>query len=317
LEILEQPFPAGENAGIETLDPRWGEISSLVQAGSFTDAAKQSEALLSSGVIDTRLIGYLCFGVFLDEGVPKLGRILDALAKTLGERWTQVGPKGSKVKASQSMLAWLFKQIDRRVKREEETKSKEFTRWTQSVTPDDVDAILGSLRGLQGAIDSSLGVAAPPIQELASKLREWLNGFKRVAKVPAPPPPEPVAAAPEPVAAANKPTAAGSAPPAADGASSMLQGSYHFRQLLKKLEAFEQLVAKEKWPRARIVADDINATLANFDPLLFFPTLFTSYLKLMAVHVGSMVEYESARDTPDWKALKALYLADLDQFVAL
>lgn len=72
LHLLNQPLPVVENPGLETTDPRLEEVSALVQRAQYLEAAAQAEAILLEGIVDIRLIGFLAYGVFLEEGVAGL-----------------------------------------------------------------------------------------------------------------------------------------------------------------------------------------------------------------------------------------------------
>ena len=84
---------------------------------------------------------------------------------------------------------------------------------------------------------------------------------------------------------------------------------------MKKLEAFDRLVAEEKYPRAALVADDIYDTLANFDPRVYFPKLFSRFFLLMALHIGDLSTFEEHKTSPEWQSMKDFYKVDLDGFV--
>lgn len=312
VEILNKEFPKADPPGIDSLDPRWAEVSGLAQNGDFEECARQSLSLLEQDIWDIRLIGYLCYGAFASDGVAALGGVFKALANVLGPNWEAVGP-ASKAKPAQTSLGWFFKQMLKKVQREEQAKGAEWNRWCET-TQDEVDEIQAALRQLLGAIDGALGEGAAPVLDAASKLRQWLQGFRNSAKKPPPPP------APEPEPIAEEPTrveASAAAPKRAAPDGAAVEGSYALQQLIRKLQVFEQLIKEEKFPRALIVADDINSIIASFDPTVYFPNLFATFMKLMAMNIGQLAEFEGARDSGDWKALVQLYRVDLDAFVAL
>ncbi|HUU39393.1 MAG TPA: type VI secretion system protein IglI family protein, partial [Desulfatiglandales bacterium] len=98
------------------------------------------------------------------------------------------------------------------------------------------------------------------------------------------------------------------------GGMAYTEGSYHLQVLLRKLEAFDQLIAKGKMPLAALVANDINNTIAHFDPKIYFPKLFSRFALLFALHIGELASFEEAKGSVAWKALGELYKVDLDAF---
>ncbi len=310
LALLEKDFEKTENPGLDTTDPRWAEVSGFAQEGKFDEAGKGAEQLLGEGVLDIRLLGYYLYGIFNEQGLATLARAMTALGRLLETQLEAFGPVATRPKAVQASLQWMFKQLLKRAQREEQTKSPVFRQWADSLTPDTLDETVKSVRLLQGVVDGALGELAPPLLDSISKLREWLGGLRAVVKQPEPPKVEEA-----PAEAAAEAPRGEAARPAQGGVD--VKGSRALQELLQKITVFERLIADQKFPRAQIVADDINQTLASFDPLLFFPQLFSTYMRLAAVHVGELSQYESARDTPDWKALLLLYRVDMEAFVNL
>lgn len=307
LMTLQRTFPVVEKPGLDTLDPRWDEITSAVQAGQFIVAAKAAETLLQEDICDIRLASYLAFGLFVEQGMPGLAPMLAGLAQLIGEQWEAVGPAAGKPKAAQTALGWFFKQLLRKLQHEEETKGETWQQWTSQIDPEGVAAAQDALAACARSIGTALEEGAAPLLDVAGKTREWLQAFQRVVYQEPAAPPEPAAEQPEAPAAA----------PPVPGDGLPVQGSYHLELLRRKMAAFERLVAEEKYSRACIVADDLHQTMAAFDPVLYFPSLFRAFLKLVALHMSDLSQFAEARETPDWKALQELYKADLEEFVAL
>ena len=97
----------------------------------------------------------------------------------------------------------------------------------------------------------------------------------------------------------------------------MVEGSHHLKILLKKLAAFESLVAARQFEKSAIVADDLNTIMANFDPKRYFPKLFSKYTLLRALHIGDITPYDQSKVTVEWQALQQLYEVDLEHFIAM
>lgn len=330
LEILKTSFAVTDSPGLDTLDPRMGEVSDLLQAGDFVAAARIVEDLLQQGICDLRLVGYLAFGQFLEHGVAGLLAIVEGLTHVMEESWEAFGPASQREKGCQSSLTWFVKQMMKRLQREEGAQGAQWSAWIASVTPDDVDTTVRRMMRLQGAVDERLGAGGAAVLDGLSKLRSWLDGFRNAVPYPEEEPepePEPEATAEEEPAAqapASQAAPAWGAPawgPAPDlgaaGFPAGFQASPHLVTLIRKLDAFARLVEQEKYSRALIIADDVNDTLQHFDPTLFFPSFFKTFARLQALHAGDLVAFADYRDTPEWAALQTLYRVDLDEFVSL
>lgn len=329
LSILQRSFAVTESPGLDTLDPRMGEISDRVQGGDFVGAAEQVLGLLDEGICDMRLIGYAAFGAFVYGGVAALLPAIEGLTHILEDCWEAFGPVSQREKGCQSSLTWFAKQTMKRLQREEGVQGGTWAGWIASVTPDDVETTVRRLGRLQGAVDERLGGGAAPVLDGLSKLRSWLDQFKNAVPYPEEEPEEPEVPEVREEAAASdmQPApAAASAPPPGWGVPTSwtppapllaAQGSPHLALLLRKLEAFSQLVEREEFARALIVADDVNETLERFDPTLYFPSFFKVFARMQALHASQLIEFAEYRETPEWRALQTLYRIDVDEFVNL
>ncbi len=91
--------------------------------------------------------------------------------------------------------------------------------------------------------------------------------------------------------------------------------SHAFIELLQKLKAFETLVARKKFQKAALVADDLTDLVSKFDPRSYFPDLFSDFGKNLAEHIEVLAENWDRRDSVAWKALEQYYRVDLQRFV--
>jgi hypothetical protein len=135
------------------------------------------------------------------------------------------------------------------------------------------------------------------------------------AKPPEPPPEAaPAEAKPEAKAAAAP---AGQTVAAGNGSPDkfLVEGSVHLRELQQKLQAFEALCKKQDFAKASVVAADVAAIVEKFDPRLYFPRLFASFYGLSAKNVDKIVPLFETKESPQWKAMEALYRVDLEAFV--
>lgn len=322
LSILNQPLPVVENPGLETTDPRLEAVSSLVQRAEYLEAAGQAEAILCEGIYDIRLIGFFMYGVFLEQGIGSLKGIFDCCSGLLHDNWSALGPAAKREKHTQTSLRWFLNQLQKKLQLEDSNKSELWEHWLSEVTSEEVGDAIEAADGMRRALSMTLEDAATPLIDALAKLSQWLAAFQQIiyreaeqgAEVEAGEAGEEEAAGPSDRRADTDGRRTSSGGAAALDAPS-IEGSYHLRLLIEKMEAFERLIAEEKYPRAALVADDINETLAAFDPRLFFPRLFARFAFLQATHIQELVAFEEEKQSPEWQALKDFYKVDLKGFV--
>ena len=85
--------------------------------------------------------------------------------------------------------------------------------------------------------------------------------------------------------------------------------------LQAKLAGFQALVARGELARAAVVAGDLRVTLASFDPITYFPSMFAAYFKTLHQVVDELAPYLDTSDQPAWHALESYYRADLRAFL--
>lgn len=309
IELLQGSFPITENPGLDSTDPRFDEISTLIQAGQYTEAASLSETIIADDIYDIRLISYLCYGYWLEHDLTSLGEIIHCLNNIFQENWEAIGPANKREKNVQNSLGWLFRQILKKVQYEESKNTDQWQYWQASVSTDQIGDILDLGTIFRHAISQQLEDNAGAIIDLWSKIEEWLHALQRlVYRVPEP----------EPVETESEDTVVSSTENTAKPAKTAgleVETSYHMGLLLTKLAAFEQLLEQEKFPRAALVADDINETLANFDPKLYFPKFFQTFARLQALNFEELSVYAEQRDYPEWQAMQEWFKVDIDGFI--
>jgi hypothetical protein len=116
-------------------------------------------------------------------------------------------------------------------------------------------------------------------------------------------------------AAPNAITAAPRSAPPLRGDEPVAVGSPALAVLQAKLAGFQALVARGELARAAVVASDLRLTLAGFDPITYFPSMFAAYFKTLHHIVDELTPYLDASDQPAWQALESYYRADLRAFL--
>mgnify|MGYP000671020849 CR=1 FL=1 len=92
------------------------------------------------------------------------------------------------------------------------------------------------------------------------------------------------------------------------------------RVLLRKIGALEDLCQQQRYRSAAIIARDLNAALAAFDPKQYLPSLISGYFRALARHgkaLGPAFKEDPPAEDLVRQALTSLYETDLDGFLAL
>jgi len=118
------------------------------------------------------------------------------------------------------------------------------------------------------------------------------------------------------VAAIQAEEQASEAEPAGKGARAIsIPENEPFRQLRRKLAAFQKLVTSGDHERAAIVAQDLLHTLDHFDPRLYLPTMFRKFFRVLSLVGNDLTPHMTERTDLSYKAMLQLYQVDLDYFV--
>ncbi|MCX5847191.1 MAG: type VI secretion system protein IglI family protein [Deltaproteobacteria bacterium] len=329
IELLQGTLEVSESPGLETTDPRFSDIATLVQEGKYEEAASKTEAILAEKIYDIRIIGYFFYGHFMERGVLAIADIYLCMDDLLSDNMEALGPAKNRKKHIQTILNWLMRQIIKKLQYEEEKKSGLYEDWIAEVSNDHVQEALDAGEKLRRILGPVLEDAAGPVLDGLMKINDWLKSFQRlVYREPEPEPEEEKEpeegeereAAEEGEEIEREPRREGRKrfyQPAPEAEEEMVgvEGSYHLKLLIKKLEAFDHLVSERKYASAAIVADDINAIIANFDPRIYFPNLFVRFALQFATNINNLTAYAEYKESAAWQALQDLYKVDLVSFI--
>ena len=320
-DLINTTLEVTENPGLDILDPRFGDITTLVENGDYPGAAAQAQEILEEGVYDIRITGFFLYGHFLEEGVGGITTIFGCLSNLLTENWDAIGPVKNRERHAQSILSWFLRQLLKKLQHEEDKKSDVWQQWTEAVSSEDVQEALDAGETFQKALGMTLEDQAGIVMEGLAKVNDWLGAFQRIVyREPESEPEEEPGPEAEsessPKAVESTKTITAPSDPAYDE-TAFAEGSYHMRLLMKKMKAFERLIEKEQFSKAAVVADDINDIITHFDPRIYFPKMFSKYSLLMALNIGELTAFEEYKGSAQWQTMQDLYKVDLDSFVGL
>jgi len=325
IELLQGTLEVSENPGLETIDPRFSDIATLVMEGNYEEAAAQSDAILKERIYDIRIIGYFLYGHFIEQGVGAMADIYLCLANLLRDNLEAIGPVRNREKHIQTILNWMMKQLIKKLQYEEGKNSNLYEGWTSEVSSDQVQEALDAGDELRHTLGPVLEDAAGPVLDGLMKVNDWLTAFQRlVYREPEPEPEEETEdwgeeEAEEEIEEApreeKKNGFLATASLVDDGEGVSIEGSYHLKLLISKLQAFDYLITEKNFPSAALIADDINSIIADFDPKLYFPKLFTRFTLQFAANINELTAFEEHKNSVEWQAMQELYKVDLESFV--
>jgi len=324
IELLQGTLEITENPGLETIDPRLSDIATLMQDGKYEEAAAQSEAILEEQIYDIRIIGYSLYGHFIDQGVGAMADIYQCLANLLRDNLDALGPVRNREKHIQTILNWMMKQLIKKLQYEEGKNSNLYEGWISEVSSDQVQEALDAGDELRRTLGPVLEDAAGSVLDGLIKVNDWLTAFQRlVYREPEPEPEEETEdlgdeEAKEGIEEERQEAGRKEAYvsiPRLDEDEISVEGSFHLKLLIRKLEAFDRLISAEKYSSAALISDDINSIIANFDPKVYFPKLFTRFSFQLAANINELVAFEEHKNGAEWQAMQELYKVDLESFV--
>lgn len=312
------PIDSNAEAALDSADPRLLELADLVARRAFTAAADKAAEVVEAGIYDIRALVYVFYDAALRGGFGGLADLFGAVENLIGPSFEAIGPATRREEHFDKRLAWLFGTLSETLAYEEAKKTPEWRRWQEE----------GALEQARRAIENSDSLSDklaerpfPNAMRSLGALRNWLRtqveSLAALDKVPAAAPPDDegssvVGDSPEPEAVVAEVTAPGERK-MADRIE--LTVSPRFIELCARLEAFETLVGRREFLKAAYLADEIQHTLEDFDPRLYFPEVFARYSELLANNIEVIAEYWEQKDTIGWKALGQFCQVNLKGFV--
>jgi hypothetical protein len=352
--LLDGRLAAASGAEDAASATRIAYAAQLAERGDHAAAAREAATLIEAGIHDIRLIGFYLFGLFVQRGIVQLPALLARVTALITDELEVLRPERRKLQVVNSAAAWLFEHVSAQLMFRAKQRDATWDAWCGERDGGLPDAIAAGCSKLIDALEQMIDapLAAVPLARIRRWALEDLRRAmaRREAAASVPPAAVVVGAKPndagrddddEAEVNASDATASWSAldnqsadaydavvavgntvpprtrdagPPRA-GDEPVAAGSPALTVLQAKLAGFQTLVARRELARAAVVAGDLRATLASFDPITYFPSMFAAYFKTLHQVIDELGPYLDASDQPAWHALESYYRADLRAFI--
>ena len=317
LAKLTNGLDVGEGQGIDTLDPRFQDIASLIEQADFAAAALKCQETFEEFGGDIRLIAWFFFGLVLQDGVPALGPVLETSTSIFRDRFDAVGPERKKDRHATSGMSWFLSKLADRVTSDDPDLQAEATGLMAKATLEDVQRAIAAGNELWQVFPEAVPTPDPSkVTNQLSRLRDWLEEHEREL-TPEPEPEEPEEEEPEEEESVDDSGAEGA--PMGGGSANYGSGfqvdaSPQLAQLQARIAAFEALMKRGDVTKASVIASDVMAVVENFDPRVYLPRLFGGFFAQFAGCADQVLAWQQKRGTAPWAIYDQLYRTDLEAF---
>jgi len=328
IHLLETPIsgaPPGSSEE-EGPDPRLEAVAEHVAKGTYRAGAHAAAALLREGRRDMRLVGAYLFGAFHEEDLKAMPVIFRSIAAVLTSSWEAFGPPDKRAVFADNGLRWLLKTMSKHMAHHEKAKDARWARWCEPDNRAPLEEAIALCNPILAAIATTLpkGNCAEPFRALVAWLQAHLKVLPaQLAVVESKPaaaeaepegePGEEEGEEPEeerraaPVVARRK--------PAEKSAEPGLPISPAMALLLRKLAAFDTLVARQDFLKAGVVAADVLTTVERFDPRVYLPAIFSRFFTGLSRNAEVIEPLLHGTDSLAFRSLDQLFRVDLDAFL--
>lgn len=328
ISLLEAPIsdPPPESSEEEGPDPRLEAVAEHVAKGTYLEAAHAAEVLLREGRRDMRLVGAYLFGAFHEQDLKAMPVIFRSIATVLTGSWEAFGPPEKKAVFADNGLRWLLKTMSKHLAHHEKLKDERWKSWGEPDNRAPLEEALTFTNPILAALAQTLpkNGCAEPLRALAAWLQAHVKALaaQQPAVERAPPAAASQQPAEEPEAGEQEPEESprlepvlARASPAGKSAAPGLPISPAMALLLRKLAAFDALVAREDFLKAGVVAADVLATVERFDPRVYLPAIFSRFFTGLSTHAEVIEPLLHNTDSLSFRSLDQLFRVDLDAFL--
>jgi hypothetical protein len=142
IDLLLSGVELSENSGLDSTDPRFDRIISLVESGSYAEAASSSQTMLEGGIFDIRVVCYYLYGYWLNNGLASLADVLNSFNSIILNNSVVLSLDNPLNNRLQKSLYWVFMQLTKTIQYEAKKHTLLWQQWQSNTTENELNNIL-------------------------------------------------------------------------------------------------------------------------------------------------------------------------------
>ncbi|GEM_PF-2169388 len=334
LDIIEKAIESKDvKVSEEEFSETFNQVASYIERGEYEAARPLIEATFKEKVCDIRLTMYYLYLYVQSKGIMGLSETLPLLHSLMTSHWENLSPTTKRDQHAQQSLRWFltrliknFEKVNHSLKNKNPTPLKSYT---VGLTEEIVPTLKEEIQKFNQALSEKW--ENPTLGNNLQNVQKWAIDLSQSALLAEPKKEEPKAPVQNKEAPSKQPSSEKlpskkeptpkktsqqktpePAPEQVAAPHPLLEPSQKMEQLFEKLEAFQLLAEKGDYKKAAIIAEDIDRSIENFNPIEYFPKMFVKYYSLYAKHADQIGEGLSQTHP----TLLKLYETDLDEFIS-
>jgi len=322
------PFPDVASSKSETPQDLFVDVLSFVEKGDYLHLRDMCYQAISSGHFDIRFYVYYFYAKLNLNGIEALPLLLDTILTLEAKYLPHLLPRENFDKQLNACIRWLFDQINKLLDEPKQKKTNElntpfYKASMNAMSLEDIHASIEKLEQLNQLTSTSSNLNEPS----ENTIRKIIVDLKNLSTLVQRDQPtdeesevleEELTQSIEEIEEASPPASAETPEkPRTQQETIIVQtDSPKMADLKKRLEIFSLLVAEQKHLHASILSQEIMHLVQNFDPIEFFPEVFSTFLSLQAKHHAEITPFWENQETHAWQCLTKLCKNDLNAFLA-
>ena len=142
IDLLLSGVELSENSGLDSKDPRFDRIISMVESGSYAEAASLSQTMLEGGIFDIRLVCYYLYGYWLNKGLASLADVLNSFNSIILNNSAVLSLDTTLNNRLEKSLYWVFMQLTKTIQYEAKKHTLLWHQWQTNTTENELNNIL-------------------------------------------------------------------------------------------------------------------------------------------------------------------------------
>ena len=142
IDLLLTGVELSEKSGLDSKDPRFDRIISMVESGSYAEAASLSQTMLEGGIFDIRLVCYYLYGYWLNKGLASLADVLNSFNSIIVNNSVVLSLDYTLNSRLENSLYWVFMQLTKTIQYEAKKHTLLWQQWQTNTTENELNNIL-------------------------------------------------------------------------------------------------------------------------------------------------------------------------------